>query len=1068
MGIKTRLKALGGIIPWRSTTDVTTPLGQGAVVGISNDAPFYKAVIPQFLYKPPFGYPRFVDIPQMRRLAATPYVAMCVNTIIDEIAAIEWDVVPRESLDTPDGEETNNPVEHIQEVLKFLNNPNINKENFNILLRRIIRDILEIDAGVLIKVFNMKGDLKEIYARDGGCLSYYNLVETDEGFIPIGKIVNHKLTPKVKTYNFETKQIEWKKIIGHKKSGISNKWKRIKAKTNTKHRTIEAITHMIPTPNGHVNSDDLRVGDMIYTQQNKLNKTQEQIILGSLLGDGSLRKGESEHAKIYFKETHSEKQKEYIKWKLENFKELNPVYREYMSRFSKDYEPTLKCEFKTRADIVFEEFYDLKYPKFTKEIFDRLEALGFAVWLQDDGYMYPYGAIEIASHCMPKEIQEYALQKLKEKWDIQGKLAFDKRCEKWFMRFSKENSKKILEIIKEYIHPNMEYKFKTCGNPPIDSKTTLNLLETEIYQIEEIYKKDMKFDIEVENNHNFFCNGLLVHNTFTMNPDHYGTFQNCIDLITPQIMMSISHEDRESFMKNKPAYFQYGWMTGARPMPFGTREVIYFMKNPRTETIYGQSAVEVLMDTIQLLVYGQDMNLDYFTDNNIPKGYFKLKGATSEQAKAFKEEWNSATKVKNEVGDWRKRWWNIPVINSDGAFERIQMSPQELELITQQQWFTKLVWSNFGVTPSELGYTESSNKATELVQSRVFRRKAIRPILQLIEHHINNELIWSEFHEDVEFKFMTDDVGMAKEQADLDKIYLDKGVKSINEVREEMQLPPVEDGDDHKGTGGFNPFDNQSNDGENFKPNDEQGDQEHKPSKEEEEKFPKKKANDIESLITSKLKESESLILQLLKQTLPGKTKIAQIKALDTSIIKKIISLLSLDILSEPIRSEVRVNYLKGHESGEKSVNMNVPYNKNAVSFLEDYTFDNVKDISNEIKNDLRQELQRGIMSGEPYSKMAERVKNVFDVQGNRAKMIAVTETNRAENTGMLHAIKTSGVKGKKEWVAVLDNKTCPICKALDGTQVDINENFEYKTLSTPIPLAHVNCRCKLVFIPEI
>jgi len=59
----------------------------------------------------------------MRRLAATPYVAMCVNTIIDEIAAIEWDVVPRESLDTPDGEETNNPVEHIQEVLKFLNNP---------------------------------------------------------------------------------------------------------------------------------------------------------------------------------------------------------------------------------------------------------------------------------------------------------------------------------------------------------------------------------------------------------------------------------------------------------------------------------------------------------------------------------------------------------------------------------------------------------------------------------------------------------------------------------------------------------------------------------------------------------------------------------------------------------------------------------------------------------------------------------------------------------------------------------------------------------------------------------
>ena len=725
MSFTARLRSvIGGIVPWQSNAEVTKPIGSG-VAGISKDSPIYKAVIPKFLYKPPYGYPRFVDIPELRRLSATPYVSMCVTTIIDEIAAIPWEIVPRDTLETPEGEESVEPVAHIKEVNDFLMNPNVNKENFNIILRRLLKDILELDSAVLIKVFNMTGDLKEIYAKDGG--------------------------------------------------------------------------------------------------------------------------------------------------------------------------------------------------------------------------------------------------------------------------------------------------------------------------------------------------------TFTLNPDIFGTFQNCAEIIPTWQLESMSDKDKQEYMDTKPAYFQYGWITGARPMPFGTREVIYFMRNPRTDNIYGRAPVEILLDTIQLLLYGQDMNLDYFTDNNIPKGVFRMEGAASEDIQAFKEQWQTATKVKNEVGDWRKRWWKMPVINTQGQFERIQFSNAELEIIQQQEWFTKLVWSVFGITPSELGFTESSNRATELVQSRVFRRKAIRPILQLLEHHLNQELIWSEFYEDVEFKFVTEDLGEDLEKAELYEKQLKNGIRSINEVREIMQLPPVEDGDDHKGTGGeFNPFEqnNPFNPNTGAAPNEEENEE----ATNTEEEKPKKKESksiSIESLIKSQLRIQEKDILKLIKQTLPGKSKIAQIKALDTSILKKILSLLSLESINEEVKSIIRISYLKGHERGENAVNQNIQYNRNAVTFIEDYTFDNVKDITTDTQNKLRQEIQRGIMSGEPYSKMAERIKGVFDVQENRAGMIARTEVNRAENTGMLQSIKTSGVKGKKEWIATLDSRTCPICRHLDGTQVDINENFEYKGLSTPITLAHVNCRCKMAFVPE-
>jgi len=109
----------------------------------------------------PFGYPRFVDIVGIRRLASTPYVEMCISTIIDEACSIEWDIVAKEG-----SEES--AKEHIKQVKDFYLNPNTNKESFEQLRRKYIRDILEIDSGVINKIFNMKGEMVEISVRDGG------------------------------------------------------------------------------------------------------------------------------------------------------------------------------------------------------------------------------------------------------------------------------------------------------------------------------------------------------------------------------------------------------------------------------------------------------------------------------------------------------------------------------------------------------------------------------------------------------------------------------------------------------------------------------------------------------------------------------------------------------------------------------------------------------------------------------------------------------------------------------------------------------------------------------------
>ena len=123
--------------------------------------------------------------------------------------------------------------------------------------------------------------------------------------------------------------------------------------------------------------------------------------------------------------------------------------------------------------------------------------------------------------------------------------------------------------------------------------------------------------------------------------------------------------------------------------------------------------------------------------------------------------------------------------------------------------------------------------------------------------------------------------------------------------------------------------------------------------------------------------------------------------------------------------------------------------------------------MTEEIKNDLRQELQRGIMAGEGITKLKARVSKVFDKGENRAEMIARTETNRAENQGKLQAFKSSGEEYVKKWLTHFDDRTSPICKRLDNQVVGIDENFKDKTSGWegPMPPSHVNCRSTALFI---
>lgn len=633
--------------------------------------------------------------------------------------------------------------------------------------------------------------------------------------------------------------------------------------------------------------------------------------------------------------------------------------------------------------------------------------------------------------------------------------------------------------------------------------------------------------------------------TFTKNPDQFGTFSGRADIVDINYAYTIFGRDTPPFknwMTEKPAYFQYGWITGARPMPFGRRELVWLEMNPRPDSIYGRSATEILMNTLQMLVYGVDYNLEYYTDNSIPKGVLMAEGADSEWIDSFRKQWDQQMKVKNEVGDWRRRFHNLPIIGTKGEFIRVQFSNAELELINQQAWFSKLVWACKGIAPSELGMDDHPTKAHQIAQSEAVKRRIIRPLLQTIQQRINSEMI-SEFEKgvrmhpnhpdkgklvkakDIKFQFNLEDIGEDTKKIVLMGMEIRSGIKTANEVREEMGLSPHPDGDKLRTSSGVSGMFGRPEEGisseESGTSKDSIGEQKAHPHGKHScecpscgrkitlnagEKCSEKKCPDcgdrmrateagefqkamtgnpydnplmfkpgerptpkkVEDALEYILNDAEKRITAELRKQ-EGIDTLKNIKAVDRNLVDRLKGFLNLNQSEDVVRHVIEASFLKALDDAGKEIGNIFQVDKGAIDFLKSHALDRVSDLDTELKNDIKAELERGMLNGEGIPKLVARVRDVFDTGKNRATMISRTEVLRASNEGLLDGYKQSGIKGKKQWVAKMDDRTSDLCRRLNGQTVGLNDNFVDPDgkWEGKAPPGHVQCRSRIIFVPE-
>ena len=363
------------------------------------------------------------------------------------------------------------------------------------------------------------------------CLDYEAIIDTDEGPMKIGAIVNNKRSVKVRSFDLSTNKEVYKPIVNWYKNKavdclkISTDIGSIKATGN--HSIYVYKNELIEK----VQASELNVGDNLVLTRNrhksasKLNPRYWPLVLGLILGDGSLDKTGSN---IRLRVTHGEDQLEYLLYKE---KMLNSIVQGDIITGSSGYGSK---EVYQLQSLTFNDDLNLQEALYSKvngrsskrelpeHIASMLTAESWAIIYQDDGSInkeaITFSFCEMTDNAIsnlvsslvslgvPKEhIKPYACNK----------------CYN-YIRLNKLAAEEFLNIVKNYMHPSMYYKFgdfqsiKTSAkyySPGILKDILLDFYTRPVKSIEpSTLTGGHRFNIEVEGTHTYFANGILVAN----------------------------------------------------------------------------------------------------------------------------------------------------------------------------------------------------------------------------------------------------------------------------------------------------------------------------------------------------------------------------------------------------------------------------------------------------------------------------------------------------------------------------------------------------------------------------
>jgi recombination protein RecA len=401
---------------------------------------------------------------------------------------------------------------------------------------RLMSQALRKLAGTLNKSRTTAVFINQLREKIGvmfGCLSWDTRVMLADGTSEyIGKIVNQRMPVEVLSYDAEQNAVVPKRVVNWFDNGRTEEFLHIQVAKPTGRGVSPSFSctpnHQVRTPGGWVEAQELEAGDRVLRAvETHLSEQQWDVLLGGLMGDSALSPTANGFAGR-LRWGHGVNQVSYGDWKASIFANLS-VSRSTNEKGAAfwDVRPLVElAELRSAVYMGGKKVLGWDYLK-------RLSPLSLAIWYMDDASFTVRskglqsrteggsGRVEICVEAFEATSRERLVTYLADTWGIKARLTSKGRRGMAFLLFSTADSAKLQALIAPYVHPSMDYKLlpRFRGQFAVEpqfAEARYELMPLPVLAIDRTPPKKgrtHRFDIEVEGSHNYFAEGVMVHNS---------------------------------------------------------------------------------------------------------------------------------------------------------------------------------------------------------------------------------------------------------------------------------------------------------------------------------------------------------------------------------------------------------------------------------------------------------------------------------------------------------------------------------------------------------------------------
>lgn len=232
-----------------------------------------------------------------------------------------------------------------------------------------------------------------------------------------------------------------------------------------------------------------------------------------------------------------------------------------------------------------------------------------------------------------------------------------------------------------------------------------------------------------------------------------------------------------------PAYEQ---VIKGRPWKLLTAdELLYLPRNPRPHKAYGFGPVEQIVMTVNIGLRRQAMQLQHFTEGNVPPGLLNAPdGWNAEQISQF-QEWFDSVLAGNTASRSRLVWGP-----AGAKYQAFKEAPYKDEF---DEWLARIVCYAFSLPPT--AFSRQVNRATAKTAQDAAEAEGLVPLLRWVKRLADHVIQDVMGEVDLEFAWGELRPADPAEQAKVIDTYVRSGVYAVNEARGLLGLDPVSGGD---------------------------------------------------------------------------------------------------------------------------------------------------------------------------------------------------------------------------------------------------------------------------------